>query len=99
MTLGVLILLSFLHIAVWAATPFIFFILVFKQSEMELSKSNTDICLILWGAYSISTIVSIVLVSNYYLEGGQASDYWWFAMPWVSLAVLIIYLMRVSKVN
>ncbi|CCN69659.1 hypothetical protein [Vibrio nigripulchritudo] len=99
MTLGVLFLLSFLHIAIWVASPFIIFIWALKQKEFELSKHNTDICIALWGAYSILTIVSIILVSYYYLVSSQASYQWWFVMPWTSLAVLIVYIMTVSKIK
>ncbi len=98
MTLWVLILLSFLHVVVWVAFPVVFFIVAFKLPGFELSQSETDIGLALWGASSISMFVSIVLVSKSYLAGGQASDYWWFAMPWAFLAVLIVYLIKVSKV-
>ncbi|RPB31178.1 hypothetical protein CYQ91_24545 [Vibrio diabolicus] len=67
MTLGWLILLSFLHIAVCLFSPFVFFIIVFQLREFELSKHHSDICMALGGAYVISTIVSVIIVFNYYL--------------------------------
>ena len=99
MTLGALILLSFLHVAVCVASPFTFFMAAFIQRRFELSKSDTDICFALWGAYSILTIASVVLVSYCYLTSSQAAYYWWFAMPWASLAVLIAFVVRVWKVK
>ncbi|QLE86403.1 hypothetical protein FLM48_15775 [Shewanella sp. Scap07] len=97
MTLGMLVFLSVVHIAVWCVSPFVFIFAIFQQREFELSKSGADIGLILWLAYSISTIVSVILVSYYYFADSQASYYWWFAMAWAALVVLITYLKIASK--
>ncbi|RBP80719.1 hypothetical protein DET47_1047 [Shewanella putrefaciens] len=99
MSLESLILLSFLHIAVCFVIPFVFFITVFQLREFELSKYQTDICMALGGAYVISTIMSVIIVSNYYLADSQASYYWWFAMPWALLVVIIVYVLKVAKVK
>ncbi|EKO3629004.1 hypothetical protein [Vibrio metschnikovii] len=99
MSLWVLVLLSFVHIAVWMISPFVFFIAAFKVRRFELSKPDTNICLALWGAYSISTIASVVLVSYHYLSGSQASFYLWFVMPWFLLMGLIAYFIKASKTS
>ncbi|OOX37189.1 hypothetical protein BJL83_23945 [Vibrio parahaemolyticus] len=99
MTLGWLILLSFLHIAVCLFSPFVFFIVVFQLREFELSKHHSDICMALGGVYVISTIVSVIIVFNYYLADSQEPYYWWFAMPWALLVTIIVYILKVAKVK
>ncbi|ELC9520046.1 hypothetical protein RJY08_001498 [Vibrio alginolyticus] len=99
MTLGWLILLSFLHIAVCLFSPFVFFIVVFQLREFELSKHHSDICMALGGAYVISTIVSVIIVFNYYHADSQEPYYWWFAMPWALLVAIIVYILKVAKVK
>ncbi|EJC6747201.1 TPA: hypothetical protein I7671_20820 [Vibrio vulnificus] len=99
MTLGSLILLSFLHIAVCFVSPFVFFVAIFQLREFEISKHHADICMAMGGAYVISTIVSVIIVSNYYLADSQAPYYWWFAMPWTLLVTIIVYVLKVAKVK
>ncbi|MCG3727920.1 hypothetical protein [Vibrio cincinnatiensis] len=99
MTLWILILLSFFHIAVCLASPLVFFIAIFQLREFELSQPNVDTCLTLGVVYAISTFVSVIMVFNHYLVDSQAPYYWWFAMPWTLLAVFIAYVMKVAKIK
>ncbi|MDG2810038.1 hypothetical protein P7L89_25855, partial [Vibrio parahaemolyticus] len=60
---------------------------------------HSDICMALGGAYVISTIVSVIIVFNYYLADSQEPYYWWFAMPWALLVAIIVYILKVAKVK
>lgn len=98
MTLGWLILLSFLHIVVCLFSPFVLFIAFFQMHEFELSKYHSDICMALGGAYVMSTIVSVIIVSNYYFADSQAPYYWWFTMPWTLLTTIVVYVLKGTQV-
>ncbi|SON48458.1 hypothetical protein [Vibrio tapetis] len=91
MSLWVLVPISFIHITVGGAIGFWLLFLGCADRGVTVSKLTNDICVALWFAYSASLVLSVVLIAYFYLTGSQSSYYWWYAMPWIFLVVLIVY--------
>ncbi|EOA6823276.1 hypothetical protein ACH78B_004619, partial [Vibrio vulnificus] len=58
---------------------------------VTMSQFSNDVCVALWFAYTISLLLSVFLVIYFYLTDSDASYFWWYAMPWTLLIVLITY--------
>ncbi|WP_243033075.1 hypothetical protein [Vibrio cincinnatiensis] len=91
MSLWVLVLLSFVHIGVGGAVGFGLIFAACAERGATLSKSSNDICVALWFAYVISLFLSVSSGIYFYLTNSEASYYWWYAMPWMLLIILITY--------
>ncbi|WP_104046866.1 hypothetical protein [Vibrio jasicida] len=91
MSFWILVPFLFIHLGLGGLIAFGLVFLVCAERRVSISKFNNDVCVALWFAYSISIFASVVLFSYYHLTNGQASYYFWLAMPWAVLVVLITY--------
>lgn len=91
MSFWILVLLLFIHLGVGGLIAFGLIFSACAERGVTMSKFNNDVCVALWFAYSISIFASVVLVSYYHLTNSQGSYYFWLAMPWALLVVLITY--------
>ncbi|MGF1725350.1 hypothetical protein [Photobacterium nomapromontoriensis] len=91
MSFWVLVLLSFVHIGMGGAVGFCLIFAACSERGVTLSKSSNDVCVALWFAYVISLLLSVFLVIYFYLIDSEAPYFWWYAMPWTLLIVLITY--------
>lgn len=91
MSLWVLIPLSFIHIGVGGAVGFGLVFAACVGRGVTMSKFSNDACVALWFAYVISLLLSVFLVIYFYLTDSETPYFWWYAMPWTLLSVLIIY--------
>ncbi|EOB3570828.1 hypothetical protein ACHELV_004404, partial [Vibrio vulnificus] len=91
MSLWFLIPLSFIHITVGGAIGFGLVFAACAERGVTMSQFSNDVCVVLWFAYTISLLLSVFLVIYFYLADSDASYFWWYAMPWTILIVLITY--------
>jgi hypothetical protein len=80
---------------------FLFMLVVFSAAgmgnESALSKVQTDILNFSMYALPATCLVSAGIVFSLYKNGGGSSSYWWHGLPWVAMAVYLVYAINLNN--
>ncbi|GDY24713.1 hypothetical protein AHAT_06030 [Agarivorans sp. Toyoura001] len=91
MSLWVVILFSFIQFTFGGALGFGLIFMASAVRGYTISQFAESLTVALWFIYCISLVLSISLVIYAYIKGWGTTSYFWFAVPWLLLIVMITY--------